>query len=145
MVNMQNDVVFRRAYDKNPDGSIWAYAVSEAGGPPAKPGFTRGTVVFGGMLAVPEGKKYGKPGCRRGKENFSDWFLFRTRVTIIWCFDYNKKLQVRYNDEEPKRTALRLCKIKKMIEDAAVVAARAAEYERQKAASGHNSWFSNIQ
>jgi len=118
MVNMQNDIVFRRAYDRNPDGSIWAYAVSEASGPPVKPGITRGTVVFGGMLAKKEGNK--------------------TRVTLIWCFDYNKKLQVKYNDEEPKRTALRLCKIKKMIEDAAAVAVRAAEYEKQKSASYHS-------
>jgi len=110
---MQNDVVFRRAYDKNSDGSIWVYAASEAG-PAVKPPLTRGTVVFGGLLVKPIGN-------------------YKTHVTLVWCFDYNKKLQVKYVDEEPKRTALRLCRVKKMIDDAAVVAQRTSEYERQKA------------
>jgi len=117
IVNMQNDIVFRRAYDKNSNGSIWAYAVSE-NGPAPKPGLTRGIVVFGGLLAQPEGKK--------------------TRITLIWCFDYNKKLQVKYGDEEPKRTALRVSKIKKMIEDAAIVAQKTADYEKQKSLATHS-------
>jgi len=117
--NFQNDITFRRAYDKNPDGSIWVYAVSVSGSgiPAANPAFARGTVVFGGVLikAIANNK---------------------TQVTLIWCFDYNKQLKVRYVDEEPKRTALRLCRIKKMIDEAAAVAKRTAEYNKQKAAAG---------
>jgi len=118
IVNMQNDVVIRRAYDKNPNGSIWVYAVSPTEGVPAvKPPFTRGSIVFGGLLITPLGNN-------------------KSQVTLIWCFDYNKKLQVRYVDEEPKKTALRLCRIKKAIDDSSAGAARAADYARQKAAAG---------
>jgi len=114
IVNMQNDVVFRRAYDKNSDGSIWVYAASDPAGPAVKPPLTRGTIVFGGLLVKPIGN-------------------YKSHVTLVWCFDYNKKLQVKYVDEEPKRTALRLCRVKKMIDDAAAVAQKTSDYERQKA------------
>jgi len=115
---MQNDLVFRRAYDKNPDRSIWVYAASDDKAA-VRPPFTRGSVVFGGVLISPIGNN-------------------KSRVTLIWCFDYNKKLQVRYTDEEPKKTALRLCRIKKLIDEAAVGAQKAAEYAKQKAAAGQS-------
>jgi len=92
------------------------YAVSEPVGPEAKAGITRGTIVFGGLLIKPIGNN-------------------KSHVTLISCFDYNKILKTRYNDEEPKKTALRLCRIKKMIDDAATVAQRSAEYARQKAST----------
>jgi len=121
IVNMQNDVVIRRAFDRNPNGSIWVYAVSPTEGVPAvKPPLTRGSIVFGGLMITPAGNN-------------------KSHVTLIWCFDYNKKLQVRYNDEEPKKTALRLCRIKKAIDDSSAVAARAADYARQKAAAGQSN------
>jgi len=85
-------------------------------GPEAKPPMSRGTVVFGGILIKPIGNN-------------------KSHVTLIWCFDYNKVLKVRYNDEESKRTALRLCRIKKMIDDAATLVQRTADYARQKASS----------
>jgi len=56
------------------------------------------------------------------------------KVSTIWAFDINKKfLSVKSpKDEEPKKTALRLCKLKKKIEDDARLAARTQEYEAQK-------------
>jgi len=112
LANMQNDIVFRRAYDRERNGTIWIYAVSEPG-PAPKAGFTRGTVVFGGILLKSVGSN-------------------KTQATIVWCFDYNKKLQVKYLDEEPKRTPLRLCRIKKKVDANARVTARSAEYESEK-------------
>jgi len=53
-------------------------------------------------------------------------------VSLIWCFDVNKKLSVKLKDEEPKRVALRLCKIKKKIEDESLLAARTQAYQEQK-------------
>lgn len=120
LVNIQNDVVIRRAYDKLPNGGIWVFAVSEDG-PAVKPPFTRGQVPFGGFLIEPAGNN-------------------RCKVTLLWSFDYNKQLHVKYVDEEPKRTALRLCRIKKKIDEDEVVAQRSAAYAREKASaqSTHN-------
>jgi len=92
------------------------YAASESVGPEAKPPLSRGTVVFGGFLIKPIGNN-------------------KSHVTLIWCSDHNKVLKTRYNDEESKRTALRLCRIKKMIDDAATLVQRTADYARQKASS----------
>jgi len=60
-------------------------------------------------------------------------------VSWIWSYDINKKLSVRSKDEEPKKVALRLCKLKKKIEDDIRLVARSKEYEAQKSKGFDNN------
>jgi len=111
-VNIQNDIAIRRSYVDS-GRQRWIYSVSEKTKPESQPGFTRGVVPFGGVLIQTIDAQ-------------------RCKVSWIWSFDINKKLSVRSKDEEPKKVALRLCKLKKKIEDDLRLVARSKEYEVQK-------------
>jgi len=104
--------VYRRYYEESYN-RIWIWCVSEKTNPESQPGWVRGIVILGGMLIEAVDAN-------------------RCKATLIWSFDINKKLSVRCKDEEPKKVALRLCKIKKKIEDEARVQALAQEYEATK-------------
>jgi len=94
----------------NKDGSI---VFRKKTNPESQPNWCRGIVPFGGVLIQAVDAQ-------------------RCKVSWIWSFDINKKLSVKSKDEEPKKVALRLCKLKKKIEDDFRLAARAKEYEAQK-------------
>jgi len=111
-INLQNDLLIRRAFLES-HKSTWIYYVSEKGKPDPAPTYTRGLLLFGGILIEAVDAR-------------------RCRVSFVWSFDINKKLSVKYKDEECKKVALRLCKLKKKIEDDLRLAARAKEYEAQK-------------
>jgi len=97
-------------YLQNNDGFI---AYQKKTNPESQPGWVRGLVLFGAVLieAVDATK---------------------CKVSWIWSFDINKKLAVKYKDEEPKKVALRLFKLKQKIEGDIKLAARTKEYEAQK-------------
>jgi len=93
-VNFQNDLAYRRCFIEESDHSTWVYCVSENTTPESQPGWVRGILVLGGLLI---------------EAIDAD----RCKVSLIWSFDINKKISVKSKDEEPKKTALRLCKLKK--------------------------------
>jgi len=111
-VNIQNDLCYRRFFNET-ENQIWIYCVSEKTTPEVQPGWVRGIVVLGGFLI----EALDANSCM---------------VSLIWSFDVNKKLSVKLKDEESKKTALRLCKIKKKLEDDARLADRTQEYQAQK-------------
>jgi hypothetical protein len=112
-VNIQNDLVIRRTVIDLSPKQRWIYCVSEKTNPESQPGWVRGLVLFGGVLI----------------EAISSQ---QCRVSWVWSFDINKKLSVKYKDEEPKKVALRLFKMKQKIEGDIRLAARTKEYENQK-------------
>jgi len=112
-INLQNDVVVRRSVIDLSPKQRWIYCVSEKTNPESQAGWVRGLVLFGGILIEAVNPK-------------------QCKVSWVWSFDVNKKLSVRVKDEEPKKVALRLCKLKKKIEDDIRLAARTKEYEAVK-------------
>jgi len=118
-INLQNDLVIRRSNVES-HKQKWIYCVSEKTNPEAQAGWTRGIVPFGGVLIQSIEPQ-------------------RCKVSWIWAFDINKKLSVRSKDEEPKKVALRLCKLKKKIEDDIRLVSKTREYEAQKSKGFDNN------
>jgi len=118
-VNLQNDIAYRRFWEES-HKQMWVYCVSEKTKPESQEGWVRGLVVLGGFLI----------------ETIA---ADRCKVSLIWSFDINKKLSVHFKDEEPKKVALRLCKLKKKIEDEARLAMRTQAYEAQKIKTAENA------
>jgi hypothetical protein len=118
-INLQNDIVIRRSNVES-HKQRWIYCVSEKTNPESQPGWVRGIVPFGGVLIQSIEPQ-------------------RCKVSWIWAFDINKKLSVKSKDEEPKKVALRLCKLKKKIEDDLRLIARSKEYEAQKSKGFDNN------
>jgi len=96
-INLQNDLVIRRTVIDQSQRQRWIYCVSEPNTQAQAP-WTRGLVLFGAVLIEAVDSQ-------------------KCKVSWIWAFDINKKLSVKYKDEEPKKVALRLCKLKKKIEE----------------------------
>jgi len=90
---LKNDLVVRQIYEDYGD-HIWCYAVSEkCTTVPEKGGYRRGQLVLSGFLIQPEGGD-------------------RCEVSFINCFDFGGFIHVKFIDEEQKRVAILLSRIK---------------------------------
>jgi len=94
---LKNDVIVRSAYEQYSD-HIWSYAVSEKSTIPERGGWRRAHLILSGFRI------------QRIEEN-------RCEVTFIHSFDFGGWIHVKFIEEEQKKVALRLSRIKKKVED----------------------------
>jgi len=95
---LRNDLVVRSVYEEYSD-HIWCYATSEVCPTVVeKGGWRRGHVVFAGLLiSAVDGQS--------------------CEASYVSCFDFGGWIHVKFIDEEQKKVAMRLSKIKKKAED----------------------------
>jgi len=118
-INLTNDVVYKRSYDKYGSNGYWISCVSESGRMGVNAPNSRANLIFGGLLIESQGNN-------------------KCKVTLIWAFDINKPLHVQFVDEEPKKVATRLFRLRKKIGDDFALAQATAQYENVKAQAQHH-------
>jgi len=95
---LKNDVLVRRSYEEYFD-EIWCTGVSEKSpNVPERSGWRRAYLIFSGLKIQQIDEK-------------------QCEVSFVHCFDFGGWIHVKFVEDEQKRVALRLSRIKKKVED----------------------------
>jgi len=122
---LRNDVTYRRVrQNPQPDGSIWCFSVSEQTIPETRANFRRGWVVFGGLLVERE-------------DNGA------SRVSLVWCWDFNGWVHEKFILDEKKRVAIRVSKLAAQVQEYMRNPPRQNTYGRAPAPAASSSYGSS--